>query len=967
LISRGVIRACALGLSLFPVAVIKASVVQDITAERLSVVEDWTSRHVIYSGPQSASQAKTMAGDDRYQQQWLRRSKPAFTGQDSLQALVRGVRDEQTAAAVRDSLAPVKITKGPPRPKRGKGDFRADWAMSLGAGGTVGGATFPAKYNFDIGASPSCANDFVVYNTSLAGATSTPSIVAFNKLYSAQGSAGGYCNQDGPSTMWSYNTGLGAVVTSPILSLDGTKVIYVQTSGSGAVLHILKWKAGEGTIGTPAVPTQTVSTLASCTGSNSCDVQLAVSGAPAITNSSPFYDYSSDALYVGDDSGKLHKFAPVLNGTLTEVAGNWPITVNAGQVLSSPVIDRFGSGNVFVGDASGRLSYVRESFSTAGTCASGSVPCLGGVSANLGGAIVDSPILDGSTGKVFVFNGKDTNRGSVYQFNSTLGAQVTASVGNASITTPVNLHAGAFDQGYLTSVNGTGYLYVCGKVSTGTTDRPAIHRIAITAGAMNGASDGGLAVSTESSECSPVTSVYNAPTNSDYIFFSIGDGANQTAAGCTSGEGCLMSLNLTALNGVWNPGTTPATVTRGYRVPTLASGAGTSGIIVDNTVFPASTTLGTTASTTLVGSASTTLAAPAYVLTAEVDRLAFSSQPNANNSMTIAGVTYTFLNNGFAAPPVNTCHVRRGSGVDASVVSLYAAINNGSTGGDNSTYLCNATGGNQPSNGVTATATDSATYLDITAKIPGAAGFAASAGTAPVTVTETTIGRDNSITVTSAAGIAVNDILKIDSEQMQVTSIASAPLLVVTRGVNSTTQVFHASAAVVTDLTVSSSSSILTLGSTTGIATGDYLLIDSEKVLVGTVSSPRVTVTRGQLSTSAATHTPGATAVNITTAAVDTVVLTSNTASFAVNDYILVDSEIMQITAVTPNVSFGVTRNVLGSTPAAAHQSPSIIFNLSANTASIYFSFFGNSSTGAPCNGSNGVGCAVKLTQVGLR
>jgi len=34
-------------------------------------------------------------------------------------------------------------------------------------------------------------------------------------------------------------------------------------------------------------------------------------GSGTDTNSSPFYDYTNDAMYVGDDSGKLCKFTGV--------------------------------------------------------------------------------------------------------------------------------------------------------------------------------------------------------------------------------------------------------------------------------------------------------------------------------------------------------------------------------------------------------------------------------------------------------------------------------------------------------------------------------------------------------------------------------------------------------------------------------------------------------------------------------
>ena len=59
-----------------------------------------------------------------------------------------------------------------------------------------------------------------------------------------------------------------------------------------------------------------------------CYYTITLSGSPNDTNSSPFYTYTSTVSatqsYVGDDSGKLHKFNPVFNGAPAELGGNWP-------------------------------------------------------------------------------------------------------------------------------------------------------------------------------------------------------------------------------------------------------------------------------------------------------------------------------------------------------------------------------------------------------------------------------------------------------------------------------------------------------------------------------------------------------------------------------------------------------------------------------------------------------------------
>ena len=56
------------------------------------------------------------------------------------------------------------------------------------------------------------------------------------------------------------------------------------------------------------------------------------------THSSPFYDYASDTLYVGNDLGWIHKFNPVFNGAPAEVTTTWPVQA-ATAPLSSPVFD----------------------------------------------------------------------------------------------------------------------------------------------------------------------------------------------------------------------------------------------------------------------------------------------------------------------------------------------------------------------------------------------------------------------------------------------------------------------------------------------------------------------------------------------------------------------------------------------------------------------------------------------------
>jgi hypothetical protein len=494
---------------------------------------------------------------------------------------------------------------------------RIDWGMSLLSGGYVGNGQFPAKFSFDVNAPPDCINDFVVFNTDLLGsAGSSANIVAFNNLYSTQGSVGGMCNQDGPSVYWSYSNDEGRARTSVALSLDGSKVAFVQSGGFGtAVLSILKWKAGEGSgVGSPVAVDQDISGLpwTACTDGNSCIATVSFTGPTQDAISAPYVDYTNDVIYVGDSKGSLHKFTGVFNGTPAEVTAVWPIIVNPTHALTSPVYDS-GSGNIFVGDAAGRLSYVRDASSTVGSCGSGNPPCLGALTQQVGtaGAIVDSPIVDSTSGFVFAVNGTDMlHHGTILQATTDLSSAVQFSIGGTGMTGA--LYDGAFDQTYYNSSPGSisGFMYVCGK-DPAQTNRPAIYQLSFTpAGVLNSVGTPLLMNSTANNAvCSPVTEFNNtssSPSSGDWIFFSIGNFAANTApiptnSNCRTsvdatngGKGCMLGISLTnatnpAINpaGTWPPVAAFFTAQGGNNnanAVALSSSAGgsSSGIIVDN-------------------------------------------------------------------------------------------------------------------------------------------------------------------------------------------------------------------------------------------------------------------------------------------------------------------------------------------------------------------------------------------------
>jgi hypothetical protein len=168
-----------------------------------------------------------------------------------------------------------------------------------------------------------------------------------------------------------------------------------------------------------------------------------------------------------------------------------------------------------------------------------------------------------------------------------LSTYVSATLGTG---TGHHIHAGAFDNVYLTGNGGTGSLYICGSSGNST---PTMQRIGFTnsggpfanpVGTMKSTVDAAtVAVATNSAECAPVTELFNpnAPAaTQDQIFFGVsnlGSGAN------CGGVGCVMSINVTG---------TPGTLSIANSITEIG---GPSGIIVDGyaitTTFPQASSL----------------------------------------------------------------------------------------------------------------------------------------------------------------------------------------------------------------------------------------------------------------------------------------------------------------------------------------------------------------------------------------
>ena len=456
---------------------------------------------------------------------------------------------------------PISFPTPPRRNKRSK----VDWAVSLGPTFGMAIGESPAKYTFNPSAPPSCS-DFIVFSLKARPAAGGQgNLVALTNLYSGS-SPTGLCGTL-PTFLFSYAIGSGGSLLSPVLSLDGKKVAWIEnTTANHAILHVTTWVLGQGTNATSG---------SVAIGSGSSDVAIdytssAYAGCAASTNintnSEIYVDYSTDAAFVGADNGILYHLKGIFKGTPTF---DFCIVVNntAGTALSGGVYDPLLTPpEFFIADSKKLYAY---------TVGAASFTLKTSVTYGAGTLTGPGPVLDAFNNFIYVFSAKDTqavSHTSVTQLPTTLASAVAVPLGPASTNNYPILFYGTFDNNYFTNgpkgANST--LYSCGTDPTTTTaqDLYAIGFIAAT-GVMNttpvmpankNVNPGGL-----NGTCSPITEFYDGTT--DRIF--VGMGQHTAASGANVVQ-------------MWNV-TTP--LTKATTMPTASASpylGGPSGLIIDN-------------------------------------------------------------------------------------------------------------------------------------------------------------------------------------------------------------------------------------------------------------------------------------------------------------------------------------------------------------------------------------------------
>jgi hypothetical protein len=468
---------------------------------------DWSTRHILFTNGASAEVAAAAARDPRSWINWNQRSSYLF---------------------------PKYPARGPERPRPQRRQDRIDWAMSLGPTGGMPIAESPAKYSFSTNGTYSCANDFAVYTIGATPSATQANIVAFNNLYTgALSSSCPFGPQTPPTTdytqptfMWSYRAGSAASFLSPTLSLDGTKVSFIENSNP-AWFDVLTGVSGQGTDAThPVVPGAGGSALTRLNYTNSAATGCKSSAGNS--NSSAYIDYTNDVAYIGADNGKLYKITGVFKGV---PAVEYCVTVKANALLTSPVYDQV-SNQVFVSDA---FSVYAFTPGAAGFTASGSIVVASAAAAD---PIILSPIVDSTNAFVYVFSGADsTNTNTIVsQMNLALTSQVTAALGPAATGAQEFVLDGDFDNAYFTTgpKTGAGTLYGCGTQANNFS-KPSLYALSFKA--PNGLMNSTPAMSDNRningaanpvSTCSPLLDFFDGTT--DRLFVGSGNFGGTTGA-----------------------------------------------------------------------------------------------------------------------------------------------------------------------------------------------------------------------------------------------------------------------------------------------------------------------------------------------------------------------------------------------------------------------------------------------------
>jgi hypothetical protein len=507
-------------------AVVPSMCAQEAAAPRhTGVPQDWSEGHIVFSRDTLALHPNLMDREPRVLHQVMQRWQVPNLG------VFQGAQPLPTAA--------------------GNSGSHRDWNVTP-LGGKVAPFRYGAKFSFDPNAPPDCTNDYVVFGLSSTSTGTLANLVAFNNLYSDPVNGGGLCdppNGPGLKVLFAYNITTvpgGKITTSPILSLDGTKIGFVESvpgTSATAIFHVVTWVGGVGQgLINAAVPPPT---------GHMTSVQFSVGANDSA--SSPWIDYSADIVYVGSDNGLVYKITGVFHGTPALSGAPW----HAGTLhLTSPVLDSF-FGKLMVGSADGHLYGIDTATGASSLLIVGAGPSSG---------IVAPPIVDVTNHTTFVVSANDGESAVLVEANT--GTMLLMSKGQIGLGahggTALNIHLPALSNNYYNNPS-TGVIRVCG---TGVADAtPWLYAFGFTGSTMHSSpisQQTQQILNSTAARCAGFTEFFNPNFGggTDYFFFGLTKDC--TVAG--GAVGCVAEFT----------NADPSTIL------TMPVTGGPSGIIVDN-------------------------------------------------------------------------------------------------------------------------------------------------------------------------------------------------------------------------------------------------------------------------------------------------------------------------------------------------------------------------------------------------
>lgn len=556
------------------------------------VPDDWTHHHVIFSDPGTEQEAiqsghyekwQKVVNEPRYVIQQLKKHLPV-QGPAALDAAYRERwASEGAGVPAPHNLEPefgfgIPSMRKPIHPPTG---IQRDWSMTSGGTGGLAAGHYPAKYQFASTTAESCA-DYVLFPTGITGSTTQATLIAYNNIYKSP-----TCTGTVPGILLSINTG-GLADTSPVLSLDGTQVAFIQTTPDATVTGsvtknktaftvssgtLTSSEVGLGISGTGIPAGDTIATV-SITGTSGTLTTAATAndGPETLTISSSLTQLVLLKIGAGGGTAVSSPVSPtaVTNASYRSCTGPCYTTLtldnNPTDTNSAPFYVYPGSGGspdtLYVGDDDGNVHEFTNVFLT-GTPAEVTTnwPVAASTEATPG---LNSPIYDSVSGDIFVGDAS----GYLHQFTPGTTPSAVSTSGHLGYNT-----GGLVDPPIVDDSSGTDLVYQFVGYSDDTGDnRPTYMNVFATSGTLSivgGTSFGtGVYFPNGSTYTRPAgtSTVMHAGTFDNLYFTSSGTAGNIY----TCADGILYQVPVAALVTAINGKTSDGTVNV-YSTPTSAA------------------------------------------------------------------------------------------------------------------------------------------------------------------------------------------------------------------------------------------------------------------------------------------------------------------------------------------------------------------------------------------------------------